>query len=216
MSNIIWKQIFPANMQSTLFRCSGLTCPPLHLPSTVPSSYLMVIKMKLHCPTHGLPSFADHSPSFLFNIAYRKQKCTPTQQMGEKEDCSTWLQPHTCTFDWCQYNHKLHLYWLQRSFPSFYLSTGAMNQGWDVASLHQGWDVASLQIRTHKLLLLHGLMQQKGENGSHSGATLSVAEGPTSKALQAHPSFAITCAFKASVVWPFLNNIHYLSPVHHL
>lgn len=150
MSNIICKQTLPPNMGSTWFRCSGLPCHSLHLPSTVPSSYLMVIKTKVHCPTHGLLRFADHFALFWFNTAYRKQKGTTIQQMGEEEDCSRRLQPHTCAFYWCQYDGKFHLYWLQHNFLGFSISTGATNQG---------WDVASLQTRTHKFLLLHGLVQ---------------------------------------------------------
>lgn len=143
----------------------------------------------------------------LFSTAYRRQKGTTVQQTGEREDCSTRLQSHTCAFYWRQSDCKIHLYWLQLNSPSFYLSTGAMNEG---------WDVASLQIRTHKLLLPHGLIQQKGGDSiaSHSGATLTAAVSPDSWGLQAHSYPAITCVFKAPVVWPFLNNIiRFIAPV---
>jgi len=82
------------------------------------------------------------------------------------------------------------LYWLQRNCVSFHLSTGAVNQA---------WDVASSQIRSCKLLLPHELIQQKDAKciASHSGATLTANVGPDSEALQAHPCLAITRAFKA-------------------
>lgn len=144
MSNIICKQILPPDMRSTWFRCSRLPCPLY----TVPSSYLIVIKMKLanvHCSISLAAAFSrPFYIFFLFNTAYRRQKGTIIPQTGEREDCCTRLQPHACAFYWRQSDCKIYLCWLQRNSSSFYFSTGAVNQGWDVA-----W----LQIRTLRLLL---------------------------------------------------------------
>lgn len=111
--------------------------------------------LNVHCPNHWLLPFPDHFASFLlFSTAYRRQKGTTIQHTGE-ENGSTRLQPQTWAFYWCQSDCKIHLYWLQCNSPTFYLSTGAMSQG---------LDVASLQIRTHKLLLPHRWIYQKVGN----------------------------------------------------